>query len=146
VYAPPVVGENVEHAQNEDKECSRPFRFESNGDHGTSPESNDGDKYANESPLSLKDKSNKEENEEHTSGEKEVFLSIGFADAWQTSKELFASDHGITENHKEATDDTEVTQEEIEVENKTVAKALDNNHSQETSNSIFTVTFKNDGR
>lgn len=78
VDAPPVVSEDVEHAEDEDKECSRPLGLEANGDHNTSPETNNRDDDAGNSPLALEDEANEQEDQENTSSQEETVIWISF--------------------------------------------------------------------
>jgi len=70
--APPVVGEHIEHAQDEDEESSRPFGLEPDSDHTTCSQPDDRHKYSPDAPLSLDDKSQKEEDEQDAAGKKEA--------------------------------------------------------------------------
>jgi len=56
----------------------------------------------------------------------------------------FPSDHGVAEDHEEAADDAKVAQEEVEVEDQSVAEALDDNNTQEASDREFGVSLEND--
>ena len=66
LYAPPVVRENVEDAQNNDKERGGPFGLEANRNHGASDKTNQGNQQTDEIPLTLKDEAKEEEDQENT--------------------------------------------------------------------------------
>ena len=70
--APPVVGKHVEHTQDEDEEGSRPFSLETDGDHTTCAQADDRHKHSPETPLSLNDESQKEEDEQNATGKEEA--------------------------------------------------------------------------
>ena len=69
---PPVVGEHIERAQDENEEGGRPFRLEPDGDHTTCSQSDDRDEHSPDAPLPLDDKSQKEEDEQDAAGKKEA--------------------------------------------------------------------------
>lgn len=75
-HAPPVVGEYVEDAEDDDEEYSGPFGFEADGDHSACAESEDGDEYAADGPLALKDEAKEQENEEDASSKQEANRAI----------------------------------------------------------------------
>jgi hypothetical protein len=70
--APPVVGKYVEHAQDEDEESGRPFGLEADGNHTARTQPNDRHEYPPDAPLSLDDESQKEEDEQDTTGKEEA--------------------------------------------------------------------------
>ena len=72
VNTPPVVGEHVEHAQDEDEESGRPFGLEADGNHPTCTQTHDRHKHSSDAPLSLNDESQKEEDEQDAAGKKEA--------------------------------------------------------------------------
>ena len=97
--APPVVSKDVEDAENEDEEGGRPLGLEANSDHSASAETKDRDENTHEAPLALEDEAKEQEDEEHTTGQKEaettsdqavrlskterwrsLFLAVGFRD------------------------------------------------------------------
>jgi hypothetical protein len=75
MHTPPVICEHVEHAQNDHKECGRPFSFETNSDHNAGREANDRNEYTGDAPCALNDESDEEEDEKHTSCEKEAIFA-----------------------------------------------------------------------
>lgn len=56
-YTPPVVGEDVECAQNKDEEGGGPLCFETDGDHDTGGETENGNKDTGDAPFALNDES-----------------------------------------------------------------------------------------
>jgi len=72
VDAPPVICKHVEHAQDKDEESGRPLGLESDSDHAACSQPNDRHKHSSDAPLSLNDKSQKEEDEQDATGEKEA--------------------------------------------------------------------------
>lgn len=165
MYGPPVIGKHVEHAENEDQERSGPFSFEANGNHGTCGETDDRNEDASDGPGALDDESEEKEDKQNTSGEEEanktksvrkivvcssdvcinlLFLPVGLTNRWNASKCSLPTQHGITEDHEQTTDDTQVPQEETQVKDKTVSEALNDDDGEKTCDGIFGVTFGND--
>lgn len=58
---------------------------------------------------------------------------------------MILGQHRITEDHEKAADNTQITEEEIEVENKAIAKTLNNHNEKESSESVFGVFFEDNG-
>ena len=72
VDTPPVVDENVERAEYEYKEGGRPLCLETDGNHSARHQADQGDKHADEAPLSSEDEPNEEEDQEHASRKEEA--------------------------------------------------------------------------
>lgn len=72
MHAPPVIGEHVEHAQDEDEESGRPLGFESDSNHAARTQPDDRHKHSSNAPLSLDDESQKEEDKQDATGKKET--------------------------------------------------------------------------
>lgn len=103
-HTPPVVGENVEDAQNNDQERSGPLGLETNRNHGASDKTNYGNQKAHKAPLTLNDETKEEENQENATSKQntsckirfrtryfsekinKLFLAIILANSWQSSK------------------------------------------------------------
>jgi len=145
VDAPPVVGEHIEDAQNDNEEDSRPFGFETNSDHAAGGETKERNEHPCNAPCTLDDESEEQEDQEDTAGKQEVFLAVIFTDRRKPSEELLSRDHRFAENHDESTDDAQVAEEEVEVEDEAVSKTLNNNYSEETTDSVFCEALRYDG-
>jgi hypothetical protein len=76
VNAPPVIRENVEDGKNDDEESSSPFCFESDCDQNTSSQANDRHEDTSKAPLTLKDETDEEEDQQNTTRELEARLLI----------------------------------------------------------------------
>ena len=74
-----------------------------------------------------------------------LFLAVIFTDRRKPSEELLSRDHRFAENHDESTDDAQVAEEEVEVEDEAVSKTLNNNYSEETTDSVFCEALRYDG-
>ena len=70
--APPVVGKYVEHAQDEDVEGGRPFSLETDGNHTTCTQADDRHEHSPDTPLSLNDESQKEDDEQDATSKEEA--------------------------------------------------------------------------
>jgi len=74
-----------------------------------------------------------------------LFLSVVLADGRKSGERSSAGDHRVTEDHKQSTNDTQVAQEEIEVENESVTESLDDDNTEKSANSKFGVFLRNNG-
>jgi len=74
VYAPPVVREYVEYAQNDHEEDSRPFGFEADGYHTAGSETEERDEHSCNAPSALDDESEEQEDEEDATGKQEAVM------------------------------------------------------------------------
>jgi len=144
MHTPPIVGEHIKYAQHEDQKGSGPFGFEANSNHNASTKSKDGNEYATDTPFTLKDKAKEQEDKENAASQKEVFFTICFADRGEASEQLLSGDHRIAEDHEQATNNAQITEEEVEIEDETITEALDNDHRKQTSNSVLCVFLEND--
>ena len=64
--------------------------------------------------------------------ENSLFLAVVLRKGGETSKEFLARVHRIAEDHEEATDDAEVAEEEVEVENEAITECLDNDNTEKS--------------
>ena len=74
-----------------------------------------------------------------------LFLAVCLAEGGKTSKEFLARVHGVAEDHEETTDDGEVAEEEVEVEDEAIAECLNDDNAKKTANRVFRVPLRNDG-
>ena len=162
--APPVICKHVEHAQDKDEESGRPLGLESNSNHPARTQPDDRHKHSSDAPLSLDDESQKEEDEQDATGEKEasdpvrnypidaesvifssLFLPVVLADGWKSGKRSSSCDHRVTKDHEQSTDDTQVAQEEIKVEDEAVTESLHDDNPEKSAGSKFRVFLGDDG-
>ena len=163
VDAPPVVDKDVEDAEDEDEERGRPLGLEADGNHRARGETDERHKEPSDAPLAAEGEANEEENEQDASRKEEaskftcqenrsisrfgrdlLFLAVVLRKGGETSKEFLARVHRIAEDHEEATDDAEVAEEEVEVENEAITECLDNDNTEKTANCIFSVSLCDD--
>ena len=72
MYRPEVVRDDVEDAEDKDKEDGGPFGLEADSHHDAGCETNNRDEDASDAPFSLDDKSKEEEDKENTASEEET--------------------------------------------------------------------------
>jgi len=144
VDGPPVVGEHVEDTQDDDEEYRRPFGLKADSYHDAGRETKNGDEYTSNAPSSLKNKTEEQEDEKDATGKEEIFLAICFADCGNSCEKLLAAKHGVAEHHYKSTDDAKVAEEEVEVENETIAETLNDYNAQKTAHGEFGVAFEDD--
>lgn len=143
-YRPEVVDKDVEDAQDGDENNGTPLGLETHNDHHAGDESNHDDRHATNAPLAGKDEANEQENEQNTAGELEVHLAVLLVELRQTcGRELFA-DPAVGQDHEQATHDTQIAQEEVEVEDQAVAERLRDNDADQAHDSVLAVLADND--
>ena len=143
-YRPEVVDKDVEDAQDGDKDNGAPLGLETNDDHHTGDKSNHDDRHAANAPLACEDEANEQENEEHAAGELEVHLAVLLVELRQAGgRELFA-DPAVGKDHKEAAHDTQVAQDEVEVENQAVAERLRDDDADQAHDGVLAVLADDD--
>lgn len=72
MYAPPVVGENVENAQHDDQKGCGPFGFKADSNHDACRKTEERDKHTTYAPFALENEPNEQEYEQDASGEEET--------------------------------------------------------------------------
>lgn len=145
-YSPEVVDQNVEYAEDDHEQCCAPLGLESHHNHDTCDEANDGHQHPSDRPRSTEDEANEEEDEQHATSKLEVHLAVLLLNFWKTSKNLGLAHPGVGEHHEKTAHDRQVAQEEIDVEDETVAESLGDDDSAQTTNSVFGVFAGNDER
>ena len=121
-YRPEVVDKDVENAQDGDEDDGAPLGLETNNDHHAGNETDHDNRHATNAPLAGEDEANEQENEQHATGELEVHLAVLLVELGQAGgRELFA-DPAVGQDHEQAAHDTQVAQEEVEVEDQAVAE------------------------
>jgi len=79
MYAPPIVGEDIEDTQHDDQEGSGPLGFEADSNHDACGKTEKRDKYTTYAPCALKNEANEQEYEQDAPSEEEIFLAICLA-------------------------------------------------------------------
>lgn len=138
-YRPPIIHEQVEDAKNNDQHNSAELSLEPNHNHDTGNETEEANCDSPEAPVPSENEASEQEDQEHTSGELDIHLAILLIQLRQSSGDEPLADPGIREDHEQAANDGEVAQEEIQVEDKTVAESLRNDDAEKTGNSFLGV-------
>lgn len=144
VKSPEVVHQQVEAAEDDDQQRSAVLGLEANNDHDTGASAKDADEDAPEGPLAAEDEANEEEDEENTTRQLEVHLLVLLVQGGETSKGLALAHPRVREDHEEATNDGQVSQEEVEIEDQAVAESLNNHNAHESRNSVIRVLSGDD--
>jgi hypothetical protein len=139
VQGPEVVDVEVEDAQDKHQHDSRELGLEANDNHDTSDQSEQASNNSPEAPVATEDKANEKEDEQDTAGKLEVHLLVLLIEGWQASRSELLADPGVGEHHKQTSHDGEIAQKEVEVEDQTVADALQHHDAHETSHGVFRV-------
>ena len=143
-YRPEVVDKDVENAQDGDEDDGAPLGLETNNDHHAGNETDHDDRHATNAPLAGEDEANEQENEQHATGELEVHLAVLLVELGQAGgRELFA-DPAVGQDHEQAAHDTQVAQEEVEVEDQAVAERLGDNDADQAHDGVLAVLADDD--
>jgi hypothetical protein len=71
-----------------------------------------------------------------------LFPAVVLTNARDTSEQLLARDHRVTEYHEKAPNDRKVAEEKRHVKNEAVAKPLNEDDSKEACDTVFCVTLR----
>lgn len=115
-YCPEVVHEDVENAQDEDQQNGAKLGLESDHNHDASHEANQRDHDSPQRPLAAPDEADEQEDQEDTSCKLEVHLAVLLVNRGQTSKSLSFPDPGVRQYHHKSTNNGQIAQEEVHVE------------------------------
>jgi hypothetical protein len=144
VESPEVVDQQVEDAQNDNEKGGAVLGLESNDNHDARDATKGRDNDAPERPLATEDKSDEEEDQEDTASQLEVHLAVLLVDLGKTCKDLSLAHPRIRQDHDQTTNDGEVSEEEVEIEDETVTKSLSDNNAHETGDSVVGVLSDDD--
>lgn len=144
VESPEVVDQQVEDAQNDNEQSGAVLGLESNDNHDAGDAAKRRDNDAPERPLATEDKSDEEEDQKDTASQLEVHLAILLVDLGKTCKDLSLANPRIRQDHDQATDDRQVSEEEVEIEDETVAKSLSDDNAHETGDGVVGVLSDDD--
>lgn len=143
-YSPEVVDQEVEDAENDDQHDGAELGLETNNNHDASDETNERDNDSPKRPLAAPDEADEQEDQENATSELEVHLSVLLVERRQASESLGFPDPRIGEHHQETTNDGQVAQEEVEVEDQAVAESLDHHDAHQTSDRVVGVLADDD--
>ena len=143
-YRPEVVDQHIEHTQQNHQENSTPLSLEAHNNHNASTQTEQADNDTPQAPLAREDESDKEEDQQHTTSKLDVHLAVLLVQLGQTSRDELLANPRVGQNHKQTTDNTQVAEEEVEIENETVSETLRDDHSEQTSDSNLSVLAGDD--
>lgn len=136
-YSPEVVHQHVEHAEKHNKDNGTPLSLETNDDHDARDQAEQANQNAPEAPLAGENKSNEQEDQEHTASKLDVHLAVLLVKLGQTGWDKLLAHPGVRQHHEKTTDDTQVSQEEVQIKDETVPNTLGNNHDQQSRDGEF---------
>lgn len=131
-YSPEVINQHVENAQQHDQKDSAPLGLESNNDHNTRNETEQADNDSPQTPLAGEDKADEEEDQEHTTSELDVHLAVLLVQLRQSGWDELLAHPRVRQHHEQTTDDTQVAEEEVEIEDETVSETLRDHDGEQT--------------
>nr|POE47778.1 hypothetical protein CFP56_01109 [Quercus suber] len=143
-YRPEVVDEDVEDAQNHDEDDRAPLRLESNHHHDACHSAQHDDEDSTHTPLPCEDKTDEQENQEHSPGELEVHFAILFVKLGEASRSESFADPRIGKYHEQTAHDRKIAQEKVQVEDQAVTQRLCDDHADEPGHGIFAVPTDDD--
>lgn len=128
-YRPEVVNQNVENTQQNDQDNSTPLSLEANNDHHASDKTKQTNNYTPEAPRASEDESDEEKDEQDAPGELHIHLTVLLVKLGQTGRNELLANPGVGDNHEQTADDTQVAEEEVQVENEAISETLSDDHS-----------------
>ena len=143
-YRPEVVDKHVEDTEEHDQDDGTELGLETDDDHDTSHKPNQADQHSPEAPFTCKDEADEEEDQKHSSSELNVHLLVLFINRGQSSKYSGLLDKAISEHHEQATNDGQVAEEEVQIENEAVSECLNNHDRQQTADCVLSVAAHDD--
>lgn len=144
MQSPEVVDQDVEDAQDEDEQDGAQLGLEANDDHDAGNEAENADGDAPEAPLARRDETDKEEDQQDAARQLEVHLAILLIELRKTGGGEPLAHPRIRQDHEEPSNDRQVAQEEVQVEDQSVAQRLRHDHAQKPTHCVFRVLASDD--
>lgn len=138
-YRPEVVHQDVEHTQDQNQHDSAPLGLETNNDHDARDEPKQANQYTPKTPLAGKHESDEQENQQDPPGQLDVHLAVLLIELGQAGRHELLADPRVREHHEQTSDDTQVAQEEVQVEDQSVSEGLGHHHSKQTRDGVLAV-------
>lgn len=123
-YRPEVVNQNVENAQQHHQQNGTPFSLETHNNHDACHQSEQADNDAPQAPLAGEHESDKQEDQEHPASKLDVHLAVFLIELGQTGGHELLAHPRVRQHHEQTTNDTQVAEEEVEIEDETVTETL----------------------
>lgn len=143
-YSPEVVDEQVEDAEDDDQKSGAELGLEADNDHDAGSSTKEADNDTPDGPFAAEDETDKEEDQENATSKLEVHLAILLIKLGQTSESLGLANPRVGKNHDETSNDGQVAEEEVEVENQAVTESLGYDNGNKTGNRIVGVLADDD--
>lgn len=138
-YRPKVVDQQIEDAQDDHQHDGAPLGLEAHHDHDASHEADNADQDAPEAPLARKDEADEQEDQKHPTRQLKVHLAVLLVNLRQPGRSEPFADPAVREHHQETTHDREIAQEEVQIEDESVAERLGDDDADETPDGVFTI-------
>lgn len=136
-YRPEVVNQNVEYTQQDHQQNSAPLGLESHNDHDTRHKPEQANNHAPQAPLTGKHEADKKEDQEHPTGKLDVHLAVFLIKLGQAGGHELLAHPRVRQHHEQASDDTQIAEEEVKIEDETVTEALGDDHAEQAEDGIF---------
>lgn len=94
--------------------------------------------------MAGEDKSNEEENQQHTTSKLDVHLAVLFIQLGQSGWDELLADPRVGENHEQTADDAEIAQEEVEIKDETITETLCDDNSEQAGDGDLSVPAGDD--
>lgn len=136
-YRPEVVNQNIEHTQKNNKNNSTPLGLETDNDHDARDQTEQANQDAPEAPLTRENEADEQEDKQHTTSKLHVHLAVLLIELGQTGRDELLADPRVGQHHEQTTDNTQITQEKVEIEDKTIAQTLCDNNSEQSRDGVL---------
>jgi hypothetical protein len=143
-YSPEVVDKKVEDGQDDDEESGAELGLETDDNHDAGDGADQGHGDPPGIPGAAEDEADEEEDEQDATSELEVHLAVLLVELGNASEGLALADERVGENHDQAANDGQVTEEEVDVENETVSQGLSDDDGNEAGDGVVRVLADDD--
>lgn len=139
MQGPEVVDQKVEDAENDDEHDGAELGLETNDDHDAGDKSEQADADPPEVPVAAENEADEEEDEQDATGELEVHLAVLLVELRETSRGELLAHPRIRKHHQQSAHNGQVAQEEVQIEDESVAEALEDDDTNEPDNTVVRV-------
>lgn len=143
-HRPEIVHQEIEYTEDDHEHHGAELGLEPHHHHHTGHEAEQADNDPAEPPVPGKDESNEQKDQQHPSRELEVHLAVLLIHLRQPGGRELLPHPAVGQHHQETTHDAEVAEEEIQVEDETVAESLGDDDAEETEDGVFAVLAGDD--
>jgi len=143
-YRPKVVDKHIENAQNDHQQRGAKLGLEPDHNHDAGQQAQQTNDDPPDRPVPTEHEPDEQEDEQDAAGQLEVHLTVFFLELRQAGEGLGLAHPRVREDHKQTSHDGEVAEEEVEVEDKTVAEGLGDHHADEAGYGVLRVAAGDD--